>query len=496
MHWLISCSNAQHKQTGMTLTTDKTGKQAKAPVSGWQASYQSAIRFLGSVRLAVTLLSLTALTVLIGAWCPQESQVGQQKVIDQFGEQFAQVLINAGISDIFHSVWFLLLIACLTVSLVAASFQRVFPKLSIFKRPPLFLNKEAIEKLATRHTLTLPLNQTQAISLLEKKLKTKFYKINLANNQLSCEQGKFGRLAPSVTHVGLLTLLCGVTITSWTGFSGFQPVRLGESLTFADSEHSKLWIGKLPDWRVKVEKTEREDYPTGEPKQWYSDLAVIDAQGKTVKRQQISVNNPLTYDGVDIYQSSWGLDTVALTFNDHKQELELRPMGKRYAAFLPLDSGTILIFSASSQKAPLRIFGKTPNWQSPKMLAEIAPNQSKEFGSVKITFRKVVPVTGLQYKCDPALPLTYTAFGFIMLGVLLAAVPYRQVWAQAEAKNQNSSEIIFGGTSNKAKQAFEKDLQKIAEEIEKEFPQTTKPQITNVDDPENQGNIALCPTSN
>jgi cytochrome c biogenesis protein len=486
----------------MTLTkTEKPETQTTAPPSDWQAAYNSVIRFLGSVRLAVTLLSLTALTVLIGAWCPQESQVGQQKVIDQFGEQFAQVLINAGISDIFHSVWFLVLIGFLTVSLVAASFQRVFPKLILLRKPPIFLKKAAIEKLPISQSLILPVSKNQAMSLLAQKLKKKFYKVYLQESQLAGEQGKFGRLAPSVTHVGLLSLLCGVTITSWTGFSGFQPVRLGDSLSFADSEHSKLWIGKLPNWRVKVEKTEREDYPSGDPKQWYSDLVVIDSQGKPVKRQQISVNNPLTYDGVDIYQSSWGLDTVALTFNDHKQELELRPMGKLYAAFLPLGSGTILIFSARNQTAPLRVFGKTPNWQAPKLLAEISPNQAKDFGSVKIQFNKVVPVTGLQYKCDPALPLTYTAFGFIMLGVLLASVPYRQVWAQAQDLDVNGKaacQLVFGGTSYKAKQAFEKDLQKIAAEIEEALAQEA--QSTKIDDqkndPENEGNIALCPTSN
>ncbi|MFX6357491.1 hypothetical protein ABTF91_20115, partial [Acinetobacter baumannii] len=71
-----------------------------------------------------------------------------------------------------------------------------------------------------------------------------------------------------------------MTITSWTGFSGFKPVRLDNSLEFADSEHSKLWIGKLPQWKVRVDATKREDYPTGEAKQWFSTLSVIDPSGK------------------------------------------------------------------------------------------------------------------------------------------------------------------------------------------------------------------------
>jgi cytochrome c biogenesis protein len=449
---------------------------------------------LGSARLAVTLLSLVALTVLIGAWCPQESQVGLQKVIDEFGEQTAQVLSKWGITDIFHTPWFLILIAMLTVNLIAASFQRVFPKLRLLTKPLPFLPAQAIEKLPNSQKLVLKTSKEKALEQLESTLRKRLYFVKRKDFSLVAEQGKIGRLAPTVTHIGLLSLLVGVTITSWTGFGGFQPVPVDGSLTFGDSEHSKLWIGKLPQWRVKVNETHREDYETGEPKQWYSDLSVIDGSGKEVKRQQISVNNPLTYDGVDIYQSSWALDSIAVSFNGHNQELPLRQMGKVNAAFLPLDSGTILIFSIRGQNAPLRVFAKTPNWPSPKLLAEVPPKHSINLGSVQLTYKKAIPVTGLQYKCDPALPLTYVAFGFIMAGVLLAAIPYRQLWASSASSEEtdataepNTCILTFGGTSMKAKAAFTKSLEKIAQEFEPSYAhyqQTPK---------EDQ---SLCPTSN
>lgn len=392
---------------------------------------RSRLAIFASVRMTVALLVAIATTVLLGAWCPQESQVGQDKVVEQFGPEMALTLHNLGITDIFHTPWFLLLIGLLTVNMVACSMQRVFPKVHSLKLAMPYLSGEAIEKLPLAEKLALCLSPPRALDMLEQRLVRCGYKSRRNGNALVAEFGKFGRLAPTITHIGLLTLLAGVTITSWTGFSGFQPIPVGGSLEFGSSEHSRLWIGKLPEWRVTVDASRREDYETGEPKQWYSDLTVIDG-GVPVKRQQISVNNPLSYKGVDIYQSSWDLDSIVLRFNGRERRFELRQMGKVHAAFLPLEAETVLIFSIRNQQQPLRVFAKTPQWEAPRLLTEVAAGKSARLGSVELTYVGVIPVTGLQYKCDPGLPITYIAFGFIITGVLLASVPHRQVWAYAE----------------------------------------------------------------
>ena len=422
-----------------------------------------------SVKLTVLLLVLIALTVLVGAWCPQESQGGIQKVIEQFGEETALAFSKIGITDIFHSTWFLSLIGFLTINMIACSVQRVFPKVRSLKQVMPYLKSEAIDKLAATRKEVLNIHPETALHRLGERLKRKGYVVKKEGTRLTAEFGKYGRLAPTVTHIGLLTLLLGVTITSWTGFTGFQPIPVGSFMNFESSEHSKLWVGKLPKWSVKAEKSWREDYPSGDVKQWYTDLAVVDANGRVLKRQQISVNNPLSYDNVDIYQSSWGLDRIVLSFNESVRVLNLRPMGKLYAAFLPLDEKTILLFSVRDQSKPLRVFAKADGWQGPKLLTEIPLNGSARLGGVEVGYKKVFAITGLQYKCDPGLPITYVAFAFIIAGVMLAAVPHRQLWADARnlpvGNPQEVSELTVGGHSMKAKQAFAKSLSSIVENL-------------------------------
>lgn len=428
------------------------------------------ISVFASLELAVTLMALTALTVLIGAWCPQESQVGRDKVFETFGVDMGRNLIQWGVADIFHSPWFLFLIAMMTVNMVAVSFQRVFPKARLIRLVMPFLKGKAIEKMPVARTIYLDKSASTAtvLSFVVNELAKRRFNVRVENSSVAAEYGKYGRLAATITHIGLLTLLAGVTVTSWTGFSGFQPVRMGDTMSMAKSEHSKLWIGKLPDWSVRVDSTRRENYETGEAKQWYSELSILDPKGKVLKKGEMSVNNPLSYDGVDIYQSSWGLDVVDLSFNGNDQRMPLEPMGKKYAAFLPLDQKTILIFSILDQSSPLKIFAKRADWEAPKFIADIKPQETARLGSVDITFKKVFPISGLQYKCDPGLPIVYTAFGFIILGVLLAAIPHRNVWACIDEDELNPGRFILsiGGKSVKARTGFEKLIDRLVESLE------------------------------
>ncbi|HEY9773783.1 MAG TPA: cytochrome c biogenesis protein ResB [Planktothrix sp.] len=466
----------EHAQTTANVTDESM--PAKPPIdtpspNGFTLKQLFNVRNLASVRLTVLTLSLIAATVLLGAWCPQESAAGQEKIIQQFGEQMGTNLIQWGIADIFHSPWFLGLIAVLTINMVACSMQRVFPKVRLLKQAMPFIGAQEISRLPYHGDVTCACPAGQVVQLFEKKLRRQGYVVRRQGNRISAEFGKFAKLAATVTHIGLLTLLVGVTITSWTGFGGFKPVRLGDSLTFQDSEHSKQWIGKLPTWRVHVDATRREDYDTGEAKQWYSDLSVYDTNDKLLTKQQISVNNPLSYEGVDVYQSSWGLDKLKLEFNGREQSLQLRPMGKRFAAFLPLDPTAILIFSVKNQTSPLRVFAKRPDWGAPRLLAEVPPGGTIRLGDVQVRYAGLIPLTGLQYKCDPGLPITYVAFGFIICGVLLAMIPYRVLWACVNEVGDEGGEPISmlsaGGRSVKSRVGFERSMTKLMLSIKNEL---------------------------
>ncbi len=408
-----------------------------------------------SVKLTIFLMSTLTGIILIGAWCPQKSQVGMEKVTEQFGEQNALFLDKLGITDIFHSNFFLTVIALLTINMIACSMQRVFPKYKLYKKPLLFFNAKQISKMPYVEMGEFSgITPVQAIDRLKIYLEKKFYKVNVNGQQLNAQGGKISKFAASVTHVGLLSLLFGVTITSWTGFSGIEPVGIGQDLDFSGSEHANYWFGHLPNFKVRLNSTSKESYASGQVKQWYSNLSVIDNTGKVVQNQTISVNEPLSYHGVDVYQSNWGLNSAQISFNGNKRKLMLRPMGAIWAAFLPIEADTILIMSFKNEKEPLKLFAKREEWSAPKLITQIPLHGSVNLGSVKVTYDKINPVSGLQYKSDPGLPIVYFAFGFIILGVMMATLPYSELYVCIDNSEDENKKIIIGGICPKAPSQF------------------------------------------
>jgi len=422
-----------------------------------------------SVKLTIILMTLIALSVLVGAWCPQEPQVGFQRVEEVFGTGMAASLRRLGITDLFHTPFFLGLIGMITLNMVACSVQRVFPKARLLKKQMVFLSEHEIGRFPNSLDVRLNCPAVEALESLGSELKKQGFLVEIKDGKLKAERAKLAILASTVTHIGLLSLLVGVTITSWTGFSGFKPVAPGGFLNFDNSEHSKLWIGSPPRWKVRVESTHREDYENGEAKQWYSKLSVIGTNGKVLKQQEISVNTPLSFDGVDVYQSSWGLDSIEISVNGHTLHLPLRQMGNANVALMQLDKQTTLIFSLRGQDKPLRIFAKIPGWQQPRMLTEVPQGGKARIGEAALGYIKPMPVTGLQYKADPGLPITYAAFAIITLGVVMAAIPYRQVWGQAIDGSSGVSRLHIAGISKKSRTTFQRNLEKILARLKARF---------------------------
>ncbi len=135
-----------------------------------------------------------------------------------------------------------------------------------------------------------------------------------------------------------------------------------------------------------------------------------------------------------------------------------------------MPDNAVIIFSIRNQIAPLRVFAKRRDWAGPKLLTEIPLNQETHLGSVSIQYEGSIPQTGLQYKCDPGLPVVYVAFALIIAGISLAAIPHRQVWAkfnQQSTSSENDSLIItIGGTTKKGKQSFAKQIASLAEHLQ------------------------------
>ena len=436
---------------------------------------ESFIQEFSSVKLAIALFIFLAIATLIGTVLPEEPMVGSAKLIQKYGLKNYHVLKSIGLTDVFHSWWYLALLTTLGLNLITASFTRVFPKWHLaFAWPNEIKKEEGIKALPINSEIS---RNDSTLTNIERILRKKHYKTRLTNQNLIAVKGGIHRLGASVTHIGIMILLIGSAISILTGFNGmvqlgenegFYIADLGQSTTQIKSSEpgqwispiSKMpiWLGKTPPYFIKVNKTWREDYKSGEPKQWYSDLSVFNKRKKEVTRKVIHVNDPLQYMGLDIYQSNWGRFTE-VRFNDELATLPVENIDGEETVFVPLaeNIGLRLITRNNLLEIYTYIQDKN-NTLTEKYIEKIEPGKNIQIGPLNIGYFGTSTLTGLQFKSNPGDYFIYPAIFFIFLGVVIAFGSRKQIWAMTSS---DKSKIIIGGNADRAKGRFFQEFEEI-----------------------------------
>ncbi len=438
----------------------------------FKSIYNAFLEEFSSIKLAITLFTFLAITTLVGTVLPEEPMVGATELIQKYGIEKYRLLKSFGLTDVFHSWWYLALFTTFGLNLTIASFVRVFPKWKIAFAWPIELNEEQIKKLPVN--CELPVKKD--INDLQKKLNQNKYKTKITDNKLMAVKGGWHRLGASVTHVGILTLLIGCTISIITGFSGMAQVAENEGFYLTDlgdksiqirsiepdnwlAPISKMpiWLGRIPPYLIKVNKTWREDYKTGQPKQWYSDLSVYDQNKKELFRKTIHVNEPLEFMGLDVYQSNWGKFSQ-ITFNDEPATLPLENFMGEDIVVLPIGQGLGLKLKVANPNI-LEIYSIfTENDFKEKFLGKVEKGKHIQLGPINIGYIGTQTLTGLQFKSNPGDLLIYPGLLFIISGVFIAFGSRKQIWA---AINKTSNKIVIGGNADRAKGKFFQEFEEM-----------------------------------
>lgn len=443
---------------------------------------QSFIEEFSSVRLAITLFIFLAITTLIGTILPEEPMVGTAKLVEKYGRDNYLFLKSLGFTDVFHSWWYLALMTSLGLNLIIASVQKVFPRAKrAFIFPPC-IKEENIKKLPVN--CEVEIKNDLDLSTIQNKLKEKKYSIKVENKRLSAMKGAWHRLGASVTHVGILTLLFGSAISILTGFNGMAQVAEDEGFYIADLGQNTtqiksierenwlapiskmpIWIGRIPPYLVKVNKTWRVDYKSGQPKQWFSDLSILDQNKKELSRKTIHVNDPFEFRGLDIYQSNWGKFTE-ITFNNNQISLPVENFRNEDVAIIPLsnDIGLKLKPVKDSKSSDiLELYSiALDKTDFEKFLGSVGRGKTIKVGPINIGYIGTKTFTGLQFKSNPGDILIYPGLFFIILGVFIAFGSKKQIWATI---NSTNTKIVIGGNADRAKGKFFEEFENLILEI-------------------------------
>ncbi|MDW5416290.1 cytochrome c biogenesis protein ResB [Iodobacter sp. CM08] len=304
-----------------------------------KTSFSKALyELFSSMRFAVSLLSILAIASMIGTVLKQNEPYPNYKI--EFGEFWFQVFHPLGLFDVYHSVWFLLILVFLVLS----------TSLCIWRQwPGIWRDVRGYRENATQNSLRLmshhhELDRELAAGEVIDALANRGYRSRVKEENghvlIAAKKGSFQRLGYLFAHAAIVVICVGGLL------DGNVPLKLTELFGFKTPETRDLPQSKVPaqsrlpednlsfrgnvtlsegtvgdvvflnagqgyfvqdlPFAVKLNKFHIEHYSTGQPKLFASDIDLLDKKtGKVLKRAKVEVNKPLIYNGVAVYQASF-----------------------------------------------------------------------------------------------------------------------------------------------------------------------------------------------
>lgn len=293
------------------------------------------------MRFAVSLLTLLGIASIIGTVLKQNEPYANYVV--QFGQFWFGVFEQLNLYDVYHSVWFL----CILVFLVSST------SLCIYRNAPLMLREiRAYREHATEVSLRsfkhreeyfVALPTEEITRRLHEYLAARGFRFRQEQREngvlIAAKAGSYQRLGYIFTHAAIVIICIGGLMDGNVPFKvqemlGYKKIETRDIPASQVPPESRLSIdnvsfranmtipegaqGNVAFLRVKdgylvqelpfaiaLEHFRIQHYATGQPKSFESDLVILDKDLKQPLRHTISVNHPLIYKGIAIYQSDF-----------------------------------------------------------------------------------------------------------------------------------------------------------------------------------------------
>lgn len=323
---------------------------------------RSAVELLSSMRFAISLLSVICIASIIGTVLQQHEPYGNY--VNQFGPFWAQVFDAVSLYRVYSSWWFLLILAFLVVSTslcIARSTPKILQDLRVYKEN---MRADSLRAFGLRAASTMPQAPEEAVRRISGQLTAGGWKVKLQQRHradgtesgwmVAAKKGSAGRLGYIAAH-GAIVLVCigglldgDLVVRAQMLLAGKTPYKGGGMIADVAPQHrlspnnptfrgnllvaegtqsgsailnqaDGILVQDLP-FTIELKKFIVEHYSTGMPKLFASDIVIHDRATGATKAARVEVNHPASYDGVEIYQSS---------FDDGGSHVKLRAIPMR-----------------------------------------------------------------------------------------------------------------------------------------------------------------------
>ena len=468
-------------------------KEDKKNQTGYDKSPWS---LFSSVKLAVALLILIALASIAGTLLPQQEKA--VAFISELSPTAQKIWSFLGLSNMYHSWWFRILLAALAFNLTSCTLDRLPSTMRIFRarlKPDMENPFEGLPEDRTIYTDSSTARSVQAVSdILSRRYRRTAHKEAGGIHFFAAEKGRFSLFGVHMVHASILFILAGALVGSFIGFQAYVNIPEGSAV---DTIYLRSTRAPLPlGFTVRCDTFHVEFYETGAPKEYRSELIFL-SEGSEPEARTLRVNHPAVFNGVTFYQSSYGTmpgglvrlrvtrldqpgpgvvleavpgDDVALPGDEG--HFRIVDMHSRF-----MNEGAAVLVSVRRREGPETQFWVFENPGAVRarlpgpmaMSRKFDPSAAAPFAFefVNMTRRYY---TGLQANKDPGVPLVWAGCTLMIAGFMVTFFYSHRRMRVRLAPGRHRSSISVAGWSNRNPVGLEQEIDVVLAEIAARVP--------------------------
>jgi len=422
--------------------------------------------FLASIQFAIALLIILILVSLLGMLIPQSLHPHQY--LEALGPFRSTAVLTLGLDHVFSAIWFYALLGALSVNVMACSGFRAYGNIRQLGRARFLHSPADIDKMELHQTLNAATQADSAMRIIQGYLRRRFFtcatRPEPSGFQIAAKSGLVKEIGSLVFHLSLVVLIAGGVVGKLRGYSVIKHFHAGDTAPVPERTFQIRC-----DWfRIERNKETITDYKTK--------LTILDSIGGVKAVKVIEVNSPLRYQGIRMYQSSYGYA------GDRFEACSLRVKGPS----LPPDGCTVVALFNATVVLPgtdigLRITRFIPDFMidmETRQAATRSPNPNNPavkillllgrdtlmnswafakfphfhgaVGPYQVSFLGYTPslYTGIQIVENPGAGLIW--FGLVAMTLAIFALLYgrtKSLWIYVQQATPTTIALFVGGTS-------------------------------------------------
>jgi len=428
--------------------------------------------FFASVKLALFCFFTLAFASIVGTIIPQKEQAGFY--IQKYGESAAQFFQLLNIPDMYNSWWFVSLLSLFSINLIVCSIDRLPTVWKVATMDNLATKVDRLEKMTPRNRFASAKPLQEVAAGVEQTMKGAGWKPGQRETDggalFFAQKTPWTRFGVYIVHLSILVIFAGAIIGTLFGSKGSIMIRAKSSAQyfFTYGSGQKKPLG----FELRVNDFSLTYYDTGAPKEFRSDLTVIDG-GQEVLHKSIVVNDPLDYKGFTFYQSSYqGQDDYWISVQNQttgeRKTFLARPGTELKWQEAGITLGIINLMQPdrwgryrlkiwfSDSKGEPSVF-----WLDGETVVSVErPDTAYAFKSEQVFS------TGLQVAKDPGVWPVYIGCIMMLFGLIVAFfLSHKRVWVYIY-EEEKKTKVLVTGSANKNKAGFENMFDTLVEKLE------------------------------